>query len=213
MDLVALSGFAFAASITPGPNNLMLWASGLNYGIRRTMPHLIGVNLGFSSLLALIGLGLGAVIGAEPAVSMVIKVGGGIYLMYLAYRVATADPVVAPVQPPAAVVGAGGGVSPDPDGAARPLTFLQAIAFQYVNPKAWVMGTTAVGLATPEDRSSLASILLLVATFAAVNLPCIAVWVGAGNLVGRLLADERWRRRVNIALGALLAVSVVLLVA
>ena len=210
MDLLALGGFAFAASITPGPNNVMLWASGMNYGVRRTVPHMIGINLGFCSLLLLIALGLGSVIGAEPVVGTVIKVAGGVYLLRLAWRVATAGsagPDLGSVDAEAAPTGTDG--QPD-EGVGRPMTFLEAATFQYLNPKAWVMGTTAAGMALPAGASLLSSVPLFVATFAVVNLPCITVWAGAGNLVGRLLADPRWRRGVNGALGALLAASVVL---
>lgn len=207
MDVVALSGFAFVASITPGPNNVMLWASGLNYGLRRTVPHVAGINVGFASLLVVIGLGLGTVVTTVPAVSLAMKVVGGGYLLFLAYRVATADgEVVSAGSTPAAGDGDGTAES------GRPLSFFEAAAFQYLNPKAWVIGVTAAGVSIPEDASLRVAVPLFVATFALVSLPCILVWAGAGNLVGRLLQGDQARRWTNRVLGALLAASVVLIV-
>ena len=207
MDVIALGGFAFVASITPGPNNVMLWASGLNFGLRRTVPHIAGIHLGFASLLTLIGLGLGSVVVSVPAVALAIKIAGGGYLLYLAYRVATADSSL-PSEPLAESTADG---TTDADGG-RPLTLVEAAAFQYLNPKAWVIGATAAGLSIPEGMSLRASVPLFVLTFSVVNLPCIMVWAGAGNVMGRFVRNDAARRWTNRVLGVLLAASVVLIV-
>lgn len=190
MNVGALAMFAFVASITPGPNNVMLWASGLNHGLRRTVPHLTGVSVGFVSLLLATSLGVGAAFERFPWLSPALRVAGSAYLLYLAWRVATA-----------------GGTSQVTSG--KPFSFLEAAAFQYVNPKAWVMGITAAGTFIPAGSPLTESALVLVAVFWAVNLPCITSWAVGGTAMGRLLQNERRRRQVNLMLGLLLVATVV----
>ena len=192
MNLVGLALFAFVGSITPGPNNVMLWASGLNFGFRRTVHHLVGINLGFTSLFVAVALGLGEVFERVAWFSVVLRIVGSAYLLYLAYRVATAGRV-------------------DEVKVARPLTVGQAAAFQYVNPKAWVLAITAAGSFLGSDTDALASVALAAAVFSLVNIPCISIWAGAGSAVGRLFNSARSRRIVNVSLGVLLAASVYLL--
>lgn len=122
--------FAFVTSITPGPNNLMLLASGVNFGFVRTIPHMLGIAVGFGSLLVGVGLGLGALLAAWPALAILLKVAGGSYLIYLAWRIARSR-----------AMGSSGST-------AQPLTLFQAAAFQWVNPKAWMMSITAMALYT-----------------------------------------------------------------
>jgi threonine/homoserine/homoserine lactone efflux protein len=124
--LVALIGFAFVTSVTPGPNNLMLLASGVNFGFRRTMPHMLGVGFGFMFMILVLGLGLSAVFVAYPVAHDALRVVGGAYMLWLAWKIANAGAV-------------GDGTS-----SGTPLTFLQAALFQWVNPKAWVMGIAAI---------------------------------------------------------------------
>lgn len=184
--------FAFVASITPGPNNVMLWASGMNFGLRRTIPHIAGVNVGFSSLLIATSVGLGALMQTVPVLSIGLRMFGSAYLVYFAYRIATAAGTEASTH-------------------ARPFTFLQAAIFQYVNPKAWIMGVTAVGSFLPSDQDLVAGTLLLTALFAVVNLPCITTWAVAGTALGRVFADDRKRRYVNVALAILLLFTIYLI--
>src|SRR5690606_21438896 len=115
---MALVVFAFVTSITPGPNNVMLMASGVNFGFRRTIPHIFGIGIGFLSLLLGVGFGLGALLTAFPALHLALKIAGGVYLLHLAWRIAMTRSL-----------GDGSGT------AARPMTFLEAAAFQWVNPK------------------------------------------------------------------------------
>ena len=192
MQLGALATFAFVASITPGPNNVMLWASGLNYGFRRTVPHLAGVSIGFVSLLLASALGVGAAFQSQPWLSPTLRVVGSTYLLYLAWRIATAG------RTEAAEI-------------SRPLSFVEAAAFQYVNPKAWVMGVTAAGSFIPTDAPLAGSALLLGLVFWLVNLPCIASWAVGGTVMGGMLSDDTRRRQVNIALGLLLVATVYLI--
>lgn len=190
MNLLGLALLAFVGSITPGPNNVMLWASGLNFGFRRTVNHMLGINLGFTSLFVAVALGLGEVFERLPWSSAVLRVAGSGYLLYLAYRVATAGQV-------------------DRSDVDRPMSIAEAAAFQYVNPKAWVLAITAAGSFLGTEASTVESVALGAVVFSVVNLPCISVWAGAGSALGRLFNETaRARRIVNMALGALLVASI-----
>ena len=125
--MLALSAFAFVTSITPGPNNLMLLASGMNYGFARTVPHMLGISVGFGVMCLAVGFGLHELFTRHPVVYEVMKWAGVAYLLYLAWRIATA------------------GVVSDAKGSARgkPLTLWEAAAFQWINPKAWAMAVSA----------------------------------------------------------------------
>lgn len=194
MDIPALITLAFVASITPGPNNLMLLASGMNHGVRKTIPHVAGVSLGFGLLLFLVALGLGAIFERFSLVELTLKLLGAAYLAYLAWKVFHTT-----------AVNAG-------EGSASPLTFIQAVAFQWVNPKAWVMGTTATStLLNPDASSVAAGAFALTAAFWVVNLPCICTWMFSGAFAARWVDDERRVRRINQTLGVLLGATVVLL--
>jgi len=185
--LAGLAAFAFVSSITPGPNNLMLMASGANYGVRRTLPHMLGVALGFVFMVVLVGLGLAGVFERYPAAHTVLRAVSVAYLLYLAWRIATA------AAPDAA----------SPDG--RPLSFLQAAAFQWVNPKAWAMALTAVTVYTVA-REPL-EILLVAVLFGAINLPSVGCWALLGQLMQRVLTDPVRLRAFNVFMALLLIAS------
>jgi threonine/homoserine/homoserine lactone efflux protein len=186
--LTALGVFAFVASITPGPNNLMLMASGANYGYIRTIPHMAGVVVGFTSLLFLVGMGLIRVFDTVPASYLVLKVVSLVYLVYLAWKIATA---AAPEE-----ASAGGG---------KPFTFVQAALFQWVNPKAWTVGLTAITVYAP--TRSLGAILILVFIFAAVTIPSISIWTLLGQQLRSLLTNKLRLRVFNGLMAALLIAS------
>ena len=187
----ALILFAFVTSITPGPNNFMLMASGVNFGFRRTIPHMLGIGVGFLSLLLGVGFGLGAVLAAYPALHMALKIAGGAYLLYLAWRIAMARSM---------------GDGKAGEGAARPMTFLEAAAFQWVNPKAWVMAVTAMAVYTSPQAPFLSVVLVAVA-FAVVNVPSVSAWAGFGVALRGFLADPVRLKWFNIAMGLLLVAS------
>ncbi|MCE1235152.1 MAG: LysE family translocator [Hyphomicrobiales bacterium] len=186
--LLAFSLYAFVSSITPGPNNTMLLASGVNHGLVRTVPHLVGVNLGFAFLMTMVGLGLGGLFRAVPIAHDVLRWAGAAYLLRLAWLIARSG-------------------DPDAEGKARPpMTFLEAAAFQWLNPKAWVMAVGA--LATYGSGDGLGwEIALLVAIFTAVNAPCILVWAAAGSSLRGFLADPRRLAVFNWTMAALLVAS------
>ena len=188
---LALVVFAFVSSVTPGPNNLMLLASGVNFGFRRTVPHMAGIGFGFWLLLMAVGLGLGAMLSAFPALHLALKVAGGAYLLYLAWRVATSRSM------------SSGGA-----GQGRPMTFLEAVAFQWVNPKAWVMAVTAMAIYTDPQRPLL-TVVLVAAAFAIVNFPSVSVWAAFGVALRGFLAEPVRLKWFNIAMGVLLAATLI----
>ena len=186
---LALLAFAFATSITPGPNNLMLLTSGVNFGFVRSVPHMLGIGGGFLSLLLGVGLGLGAMLTAFPSLHLALKVLGGAYLLYLAGRIAMSRSI-------------GSGA----DSGARPMTFLEAAAFQWVNPKAWVMAVSAMAIYT-NPQAPFLSMLIVAGAFAVVNLPSVSTWAGFGMALRGFLADPVRLKWFNVAMGVLLAAS------
>jgi threonine/homoserine/homoserine lactone efflux protein len=185
--------FATVTLFTPGPNNAMLMASGLTYGWRRALPHLFGVVLGFGLMVALVGLGLGAVLAANPILYGVLKYVGAAYMLYLAWKIATAIP-------------RGGEGDSRPNG--RPISFVEAALFQWVNPKAWIMAVGAVstyaGIAPfPWNVITIASVFTL------VGFASSGAWVGLGAGLQRLITDPRRQRLVNVVLALGLALSIV----
>lgn len=192
--LTALIAFSFVSSITPGPNNLMLLASGTNFGLRRTLPHMTGVTIGFTVMVTLVGVGLMQLFDRFPASYQVLKVVSVLYLLYLAWKIATS-----------AVPDSGEGGEPA-KASAKPFSFIQAALFQWVNPKAWAMALTAITAYTP-DTHPLPSVLLVALVFGAVNLPSITAWVLLGTQIRRLLRDPVKLRLFNIVAAVLLLSS------
>ena len=186
--LVGLVVFAFVSSITPGPNNLMLMASGVNFGFRRSIPHMLGISGGFAVLLLAVGMGLGAIIHAYPGLSLAMKFASAAYLIYLAWRIAFSRSV-----------GSG-------QAGAEPLTFLQAAMFQWVNPKAWAMALVGMGAYVNMERPWL-SVVLVAVIFTLVNLPSVSVWTGFGIALRGFLANRRRLRLFNMAMGLLLVAT------
>ncbi len=185
--LSGLVAFAFVTSITPGPNNLMLLASGANFGLRRTVPHMLGVAIGFVLLAVIVGAGLVQVFDAYPVTYRVLKSVSVAYLLYLAWKIANA---AAPGQA---------------SRSGRPMTFLQACAFQWVNPKAWAMALTAVSAYAPDQ--SLAAIALVALIFGVVNLPSVALWAMLGQQMQRVLTNPVRLQGFNITMALLLVAS------
>jgi threonine/homoserine/homoserine lactone efflux protein len=183
----ALALFAFVSSATPGPNNLMLMASGANYGFWRTIPHMLGISVGFMVLMLMAGMGLAQVFEIYPVSYTVLKVGAVIYMLYLAWKIATAAPVE------------------KRDAAGRPMTFLQAAAFQWVNPKAWAMALTAITVHVAGQ--GLWMLLVAALCFATVNLPSVTIWTLLGQQMTRILTNPARLRAFNWSMAALLLAS------
>jgi threonine/homoserine/homoserine lactone efflux protein len=187
--LIALCIYALVTSVSPGPSNFMLLASGVNFGFARTIPQVLGITAGFTSLLLGMGLGLGAVLAAFPALHMVLRVAGGAYLLWLAWRIGTSR-----------------SLSANADSEARPLRFVDSALFQWVNPKAWVVAMTAMSVYI-DDNAPLRSVLLICLVFALVNLPGVAVWAAFGVSLRRFLSDPARLKYFNICMGLLLATT------
>lgn len=186
--------FAFTATFTPGPNNVMLMASGANYGFRATVPHMAGISVGFPVMVMAVGLGLGVAFQRLPLLHEILRWVGSAYLLWFAWRIATA---------------AGPGEAAT---RGRPFSFLEAAGFQWVNPKAWMMAISAFAVySVAGTESSTTKALIFGAVFAAVAVPSVAVWALFGSAIGRLLKSQRARRLFNGAMAALLAASVLLL--
>lgn len=185
--LHGLALFAFVSSITPGPNNLMLMASGANFGFRRTVPHMLGVALGFVFMVLLMGAGAAQVFAAFPAMHVVLKSAAVLYMLWLAWKIAHAAPVRAG------------------DAAGQPMTFLQAAAFQWVNPKAWAMALTAVTAYLPSQ--TLVAVVFVGVVFGAINLPSVGSWTLVGQQMARVLTNPRRLMLFNWTMAVLLVAS------
>lgn len=185
-ELIAgLSSFALVSSLTPGPNNLMLMTSGANFGFGRTIPHMLGVSIGFTLMVLLVGIGLMQLFNAYPLSHSILKVVSVVYLVYLALKIATAGRSVA-----------------NGEKGARPLTFLQAALFQWVNPKAWTMALTAVSIYSPS--SHLASVAFVAVLFGLINLPSVSMWTLLGQQLQLLLTNPLRLRVFNVSMALLL---------
>lgn len=184
---LALLGFAFVTSVTPGPNNMMLLASGVNFGLRRTVPHMLGISLGHALMVFLVGLGLASIFKAWPPALTLLKLASVAYMLWLAWKIAQA------------------GAPGEGRRSANPMTFLQAAAFQWVNPKAWAMALGAVAAYVPNP--SVRSYALVALVFAAVNLPSVAIWAGAGQAVRRWLEGPGRLQVFNWTMAVLLVLS------
>ncbi|MEP0519784.1 MAG: LysE family translocator [Hyphomicrobiales bacterium] len=185
---ITLVVFAFVTSITPGPNNFMLLASGVNFGFKRTVPHMFGIGGGFLVLLIAVGLGLGELLARFPPLFLALKFAGGIYLLYLAYKIAMSRSMGQEAS------------------SGTPMSFIAAAAFQWVNPKAWVMAVTA--MATYTDKSSfIASVVLVAGVFVLVNVPSVSAWAGFGSFMRDWLSHPVRLKWFNILMGVLLAIS------
>lgn len=191
-----LSVFIFAVTmcITPGPNNIMLTASGINYGFRRTIPHILGIELGMLMLFSLSAMGLGVLFISVPVLHTVIKIAGACYLLYLASRIAFTKRKETKTE------------------STRPLNIFQAAAFQLLNPKAYLITVTGISAFTKSGKAYLSSAILLMAVFAVVCIPCISLWAGFGSWISRFLKNDRVFRVFNVIMGSLTAASLVLII-
>ncbi|MGI9402096.1 MAG: LysE family translocator [Rhizobiaceae bacterium] len=185
---MALCVYSFVSSITPGPNNLMLLASGVNYGFRPTIPHMLGIAIGFGILLLCVGAGLGQLLISAPTAFTMVKFAGAAYLIFLAWKIANSGPIEAR------------------EASGKPMTFIQAAAFQWVNPKAWVMAVSAMAIYTLEDRYWF-SVLLVAFVFVIINLPCVSVWCAMGTGLRKWLSDPKTLRLFNYTMAILLVAS------
>ncbi|RMU32768.1 Amino acid transporter LysE [Pseudomonas avellanae] len=187
--LLAFALFAFVTSVTPGPNNMMLLASGVNFGFSRTLPHMLGISIGFFILVLAVGFGLGSVFKAWPILYTVLRYVGAAYLLYLAWKIATSGPAAENV-----------------DSQGKPFSFMSAALFQWVNPKAWIMAIGAISTYTPM-QGYFYNVVVISAVFALINLPSVGIWAGFGSLLRNILRDPLGLRIFNGVMAALLVAS------
>jgi len=186
--LLALALFSFVAAVTPGPNNVMLASSGLTYGVARTVPHMLGIVSGVMFMLVVVGLGLGALFQQWPRLHDVLQVVCAVYLLVLAWKIATAAP--------ASAQSAG----------SKPLSFMQAAGFQWVNPKAWTFAMSVVAVYVP-PVDFLLNLCIAALVCGLMTAPAVFVWTLFGMALRRLLQHPAAVRKFNITMGLLLAAS------
>ncbi len=175
--------------ITPGPNNVMLMASGVNFGFRRTLPHMLGISLGFPAMVLAIGIGLGSLFETYPQIHVILKYIGIAYLLWLAWKIAIA------------------GRADDTGTEAKPFNFFQAMAFQWVNPKAWIVAVGAISTYTSLQGDIFREVLLIAAIFGLVAVPSVTVWTLFGAAIRRLLSSTRALTLFNWSMAGLLVAS------
>jgi len=185
--------YAFVMSITPGPNNVMLTASGATFGFRRTVPHLFGIVTGFVVQLLAVCAGLAVLFARYPALQATLSWAGAAYLVYLGWRLLRADLVQGSTR-------------------ARPVSFAQAALFQFLNPKAWVMSVTAATLFLPQQLGWLLALTYMALIMELVGLPCMTVWALFGSALRNFLAAPRARMVFNALMATALVVTAVMMV-
>jgi threonine/homoserine/homoserine lactone efflux protein len=183
--------FAVATCLTPGPNVVMITASAANFGFRRAIPHILGITLGFAVMVLAAGFGLAGLIHAEPRLHATLKYAGAAYLLYLAWRIARADAASA-------------------DRArARPIGFVEAIVFTWLNPKSWVTALGAIAAYTSVEADMLPQTWFVTGVLAAACLVSVIVWAAFGVAISHLLATARARRAFNWSMAGLLVLSLI----
>jgi threonine/homoserine/homoserine lactone efflux protein len=199
-DLIApslsLLYFLNIAAITPGPNNVMLTASGINFGYKRTIPHIIGILCGFNILIILGALGVGSIYESLPQIEIILKILGSLYLVYLAYKIFNAGRV---------------GLDEKTQEAKKPLTFLEAFLFQFVNPKGVVFALAAASV-LPSEFSLLESIIAVSVCAAIASIISTNIWAIFGTLIAELFRDPKKRQIINIILALLLLATIPMMV-
>ncbi len=190
-QFLALQLFAAVAAFTPGPNNTLLMASGVNFGFRRSLPLVCGVTIGFPLMIGLVGLGLGRIFETYHGLYQVLKYAGATYMVYLAWKIASSKP------------------AEDAQGVeAKPMRFIQMVLFQWINPKGWIMAVTALSAYTAA-QSYYAGLSLVVGTFVFMGLTSALTWALFGAGLKQIMTSPRFFRMINFALAALLLVSLV----
>ncbi|HEU4674032.1 MAG TPA: LysE family translocator, partial [Candidatus Limnocylindrales bacterium] len=174
-----------------GPNNILLWASGATFGVRRTLPHVLGTAVGIGAMALGSATGIAALVAAVPALGVAMRLVGSAYLLFLAWQIAGSGSLTA-------------------GSSSRPMTLREGAAFQLVNPKAWIFALGAVATFRPTDLPPILATLAVAVVMMAVILPSAALWVVFGDGLGRLLSTERTRRLVNLVLAALVVATIAL---
>jgi threonine/homoserine/homoserine lactone efflux protein len=190
-QLVALLGFSFVSSFTPGPNNILLWASGATFGFRRTLPHVVGTALGIGVMAIVSGAGIAALVSSVPQVGVGMRLAGSVYLVWLAWQIVRSGAL-------------------KQGSVARPLGVGGAMAFQVLNPKAWIFALGAMTTFRPEALPVMTGTVVVALVMMSMIIPAASVWAGAGDAMSRWMSGERTRRAVSVVLGAMVIGTIVL---
>ncbi|MDQ2076393.1 LysE family translocator [Marinimicrobium sp. ABcell2] len=188
--LISLMVFTFVASVTPGPNNIMLFASGINHGVKKSLPHYFGICIGFLLLVAAVGFGLGALFKQSPFLHQVLKIAGALYLVYFAWKIGSASS------------------ASDGSEIRSPITFFEAALFQWVNPKAWIIAIGAIATFTIQS-SIAASIAAIIVMYFFMGSLAMGIWLTSGASLQRLLNSDKRRRAFNVSMAVLLLLSII----
>jgi threonine/homoserine/homoserine lactone efflux protein len=187
--------FALVAAVTPGPSNIMLTAAGAQAGIVRGLPCLLGVTTGMGVMMFVVPLGLGSLVLGHPLILEALHWGGAAFLLWLSWKIATS----------------GSRIDPAPE--RKPVGYLGAAIFQWINPKSWLVTASAAGTFLSADAGSpIGQAAVLGGLFVLAALPCGFLWLAFGAAVQHVLRSRRRLRVFNVAMGALLALSVVLII-
>lgn len=192
---LSMLGFLWVAAITPGPNNMLLTTSGANFGFMRSLWLMIGIMLGMQSIMLLVAFGVGGLILIYPSLHLILKILGSLYLLWLAWKVATAayETLETDVAPP------------------KPIRLYQGWLLQFLNPKAWLMGLGAVASFSLEGEKYNHSILAIAFGLLVVNIVAGVIWLGFGTVIGRLLHSKKAWVIFNVSMGLLTAACVLLI--
>lgn len=182
--------FSLSMTITPGPNNALVLASGARVGVRRTLPLVLGISLGVSLQLAVVGLGLGFVFEALPSLHLLLSIAGFAYLLMLTWRLATSGPIRIDTESEA-TMGAVGGA-----------------AFQWLNPKAWTLCISAAAAYIPLEHHGL-NVALAAVLLGSMSIPCVGIWALAGSALRQWLADTQRARLFNFSMALTLLVATI----
>lgn len=182
--------FALSTTITPGPNNIMIMASGVNFGAKKSIPHLLGICFGFPPMILVLGLGFNAILSTYPIIHESIQIIGVLYLLYLAWLIANSSPSSLD------------GVVP------KPSSFIKAALFQWLNPKAWIMAMGAISAYTSAGSNFLGQILYITFVFFAVAIPCLSIWLILGTKLKRYLQAAKHQQIFNKSMATLLVISI-----
>jgi len=184
---LALVLFAFVSSVTPGPNNIMLLASGANFGFFKTIPHMLGISIGHVFMTILIGTLIMEIFKLYPITFIMLKIFCALYLLYFSWKIATIS------------------IKKADKSTAKPFSFYQAAIFQWVNPKAWAMSLTAITIYAPEKNFF--SVLVVAIIFGFVNLPCVSIWTIFGQKLRKFLNTNKRLKFFNYVMAGLLIIT------
>ncbi|RWR02487.1 alcohol dehydrogenase [[Pantoea] beijingensis] len=192
---LSMLGFLWVAAITPGPNNMLLTASGANFGFLRSLPLMVGIMLGMQVMLLLVAFGVGGLILLYPALHLILKIAGSLYLLWLAWKIGTAAYETLEVDA----------------GPQNPMPFWQGGLLQLINPKAWLMALGAVASFSLAGEAWRASVIAISIGMVLVNAVAGVIWLGFGTLIGRILRSRRAWTIFNVSMGLLTAACVLLI--